>query len=345
MTSSSAQRFKSIPKVELHRHLEGSLRLDTLQEIARQYQIVLPGNGNLQKLVQVHPGEPQNMVNFLSKFQVLRQFYQTPEIIRRVAYEAIADAALDGIRYIELMFTPVALSRMHNYPLDEVIEWVIESTQRASRDFGIQSRLIVSVNRHESPDLAAQVVPLAIKYMKQGIVALNLAGNEADFSAAPFIPVFQDAYDHGLGITIHAGEWSGADNIQEAILKMHAARIGHGVRVLEDPQVVALVREKQIPFEICLTSNLQTGVINTIDQHPLLKMIRSGLIVTLNTDDPGISGITLSHEFTLAHHRLDIPLTTLADCTLTAARSSFLSSPEKEALLIDLQQQLEHYLS
>jgi adenosine deaminase len=231
------------------------------------------------------------MENFLTKFQVLRQFYQSPEIIRRVAYEVIADAALDGLCYVEVMFNPAAHNRMRGYPLDEVMDWVIESAAQAGRDYDIGWRLIATINRHEDPDLGAQVAALAAKRQQQGVAAVNLAGNEAEFPAAPFKQIFRDAHANGLAVTIHAGEWNGASNVWEAIVDLHAERISHGVRVMEDPQVVALAKEQQTLFEVCISSNLQSGVIPSIQQHPLSAMLAAGLNVCLNTDDPGIQGI------------------------------------------------------
>jgi adenosine deaminase len=344
MASSNQNNFKNFPKVELHRHLEGSVRVETLREIVHQFNIPLPPEKDLRQLVQVTPNEPYNMVNFLSKFQILRQFYQTPEIIQRVAYEAVADAALDGIRYIEVMFTPVALARIRSFPMDEVIEWVIAGTHQANHDYGIQSRLIVSINRHEDIVQATQVARLACRYFQKGVVALNLAGNEADFPATPFAQIFQSVHAHGLGVTIHAGEWNSAENVREAIVDLKADRIGHGVRVVEDPIVVDLARNQRTPFEVCLTSNLQTGVIQNISEHPVLRMLNAGLNVTFNTDDPAISGITLSNEFNLAHHTLGIPTQTLAKSTLTAVEGTFLTHQEKDELLSDIRQRLAPYL-
>ena len=335
--------FKSFPKIDLHRHLEGSLRVDTLRDIARQYNLVLSDGQDLARLVQVQPDDPQTMANFLAKFQVLRQFYQSPDIIRRVAYEVIADAALDGLCYVEVMFNPAAHNRMRGYPLDEVMDWVIESATRAGRDYNIGWRLIATINRHEDPDLGAQVAALAARRQQQGIAAVNLAGNEAEFPAALFTQIFQEAHASGLAVSIHAGEWNGAANVREAIEDLHAERISHGVRVMEDPLVVALARERQTLFEVCLSSNLQSGVVASIEQHPISAMLAEGLNVCLNTDDPGIEGINLSDEYFLAHTALGLSPALLARLTLSAARAAFLPAREKTALLANMTQRLVPY--
>ena len=328
--------FKTFPKIDLHRHLEGSLRVETLREIARQYAIPLPEGQDLARLVQVQPDDPQTMANFLAKFQVLRQFYQSPEIIQRVAYEVIADAALDGLAYVEVMFNPAAHNRMRGYPLDEVMDWVIDSTLQASRDYNLGCRLIATINRHEDPDVGARVAELAASRLGKGIAAVNLAGNESEFPAAPFKQIFDEAHARGLAVSIHAGEWYGAANVLEAIVDLHAARISHGVRVLEDPAVVALARERQILFEVCISSNLQSGVAASIQQHPLQNMLAAGLNVNLNTDDPSIEDVTLSDEYRLAHETLGLTLSTLSRMTLAAARAAFLPDAEKQTLLENL---------
>ena len=335
------QYLKSFPKIDLHRHLEGSIRVDTLREVAAKYNIPLPISEDLSKLVQVQKNETHNMENFLDKFRVLRHFYQSGEIIRRLAYEAVADAAIDGISYIEIMFTPVALSTDKHFPLDEVMDWVIDGTQKAGREYGNKFKLIASVNRHENPDLAERVALLAAQRLHNGIAALNLAGNEAQYSAKPFIPIFEQARRNGLGLTVHAGEWGGAGNVQEAILDLKADRIGHGVRVIDDPQVLALAQQKQTLFEVCLSSNLLSGVIQDISGHPIKKMMQAGLNICLNTDDPGVEGVTLSDEFYLAHTAFGLLPIDLAAFNKAAIRASFLTDEEKESLLTSLGKQFD----
>jgi adenosine deaminase len=332
--------YRSLPKIELHRHLEGSLRLRTLLEIGRAHGVPLPGTGRLRELVQIGEEDTLTFENFLSKFQTLRMFYRSPEAIHRITQETIADAAEDNIRYMELRFTPIALSRAENFPLAEVIDWVIAASAEAQKEYPIKVRLIVSVNRHESADLASEIVKLAIDRRHLGIVGIDLAGNEAEFSGMAFLGVFKEARQAGMKITIHAGEWGGAENVMNAILYLGADRIGHGVRVMEDPTVVALARERGIPFEVCVTSNYQSGVVPSVAAHPLTRMIQNGLRVTLNTDDPSISKITLSDEYRLAENELGLSPQTLRDCVITAAQAAFLPQEERDQLVQNI---LESY--
>jgi adenosine deaminase len=325
--------YHSLPKVDLHRHLEGSLRYETLEEISKTHGITLPLRPDLRKLVQMQDDDPLNFATFLSKFQTLRLFYRSQEVIERVTYEAVEDAALDNVRYLELRFTPVALSRAQAYALGKVMDWVLSAAEQAGRDHHIDVRLIASVNRNEDPALAAEVAHEAIKRHERGIVALDLAGNEAEYPMLPFVPVFYRSQQAGLGITIHAGEWGGAENVRFAIQEMKANRIAHGVRVMEDPAVVQLAQQSGIPFEVCITSNYQSGVVASLVDHSFSRMLAAGLNVTLNTDDPGISQITLSDEYQLAVEDLGISMPVLLERVLAAAEASFLPTEDKSRLV------------
>lgn len=326
--------YKTLPKVELHRHLEGSLRLQTMLEIARAHGISLPASlMRLSGMVQVQEADPFTFQNFLAKFNTLRLFYKSPDVIYRVTREAVEDAARDNVKYMELRFTPVALSRAERFPLHDVMDWVCASAAEAAEEYGILVRLVVSVNRHESPELAEQVAWLAAARIGAGIVGMDLAGNEAEFPAQPFAGILSEARQAGLHLTIHAGEWAGAGNIREAIEKLGAERIGHGVRVMEDANVVTLARDHSTAFEVCVTSNYQSGVIPALGDHPLPRMLQADLNVTLNTDDPSVSRIDLSHEIKLAHRDLGLPLELLKERILAAARASFLQEGEREKLV------------
>src|SRR5512143_686463 len=325
------KHYRTFPKVELHRHLEGTLRLRTMLEVADQHGITIPDDVlRLSSLVQMQEEESFSFKTFLSKFDTLRLFYRSPDIIHRITREAIEDAAADNVRYMESRFTPVALSRAERFPLHDVIDWVLTSARAAADEFGVTVRLIASVNRHESPELAEQVAWLAAEHRGHGLVGIDLAGNEAEFSAKPFYGIFREAKQAGLHISVHAGEWGPAANVREAIEDLGAERIGHGVRVVEDPAVVDLAREHGTAFEVCVTSNYQSGVVKKLEDHPLAKMLECGLNVTVNADDPSISRITLSHEYHVVVRELGVPEDALKQMILASANASFL--PELERL-------------
>jgi adenosine deaminase len=310
-------------------------------ELIRDERMDLPTEEeSLRKIVQIDPDDPKSFTNFLSKFKPLRDFYRSPEIIQRFVREAIVDAALDNVRYLELRFTPFALAQFRDFPLQEVVDWVVETALETADQEGMGVGLIMSVNRHESIQLAEQVAQIAADRLGKGIVGLGLSGNEVDFSTEPFLDLFHAAQEAGLRTTVHAGEWTGAETVRYALERIGADRIGHGVRVIEDPEVVSLARERRTVFEVCLSSNFQSGVVEKMETHPLPAMIKTGLQVTLNTDDPGISNIRLSDEYQIAIDELGLSKTTLCALTLVAAQAAFLDREEKKALEWRLQEEL-----
>lgn len=332
------RRLKAMPKVELHRHLEGSIRLNTLVEVAEQHNIPLPTYevDVLRPYVQVTREDSPTHQQFLSKFSVLRQFFVAEEVIRRVACEAVEDAAEDNIRYMELRFTPVALAKCMGFPLPDVMTWVHETVTETASRLGIKVNLIVSMNRHESVDIGEQMLRLALDSFASGngVVAVDLCGNEVGHPADPFTQLFLEAHEAGLGVTIHAGEWAGAENVLYAIEHIHARRIGHGVRAVEDSVAFKAARDHGVYFEVCPTSNLQTGVVATVSQHPLIDLRFLGANITLNTDDPAIHNITLTDEYALAVQGLNFPLEYLQSCILNAVQAAFLP-PHEKAMLED----------
>jgi adenosine deaminase len=304
--------------------------------VARLHGLNIAGTNRLRTLVQVGQEEPYTFQNFLSKFETLRLFYRSPDIIGRITREAIADAARDNVRYMELRFTPVALSKAQDFSLAEVMDWVIEGARQAHEEFNITTRLIASFNRHEPVELAEKVTQLAVDRLDKGLVGLDLAGNEAEYPGLPFEGLFKEARKAGLKITIHAGEWGGAGNVAEAIVNLRACRIGHGVRVMEDQMTLDLARERGVAFEVCVTSNYQSGVVPALSVHPLPRMLQVGLNVTINTDDPRVSQITLSDEYRTVCEDLGLPIHTLRERVIAAAEAAFLPDDERLALVQSL---------
>lgn len=333
--------LKAFPKIDLHRHLEGSLRLETLAEIARTHQIDLPGGDSeaLRPYVQI-TNEPPSSRSFLAKFKVLRRFYQNPETIYRLAYEAVADAAADNIRYLELRFSPQALARVRGYSYGEVTDWVIEATRKAAEDYDIQVGLIVTLVRHDPLNSARKVAEAAFERHNRGVVGLDLAGDEVNYPMAPFQDLFIEARALGMGITVHAGEWSGADRVEEAIRELGATRLGHGVRAVENSRTIKLVRERSVTLEVCLTSNTQTGVVRNISHHPLIDLLGLDVLATLNTDDPSVSNISLTDEFDVGIQKLNLSYSDLRKMTLNAADAAFLLPVQRKLLRESFEVQL-----
>jgi adenosine deaminase len=322
------------PKIDLHRHLEGSLRLSTLAEIAREHGVDLP-SWDLEELrpyVQV-VDDSRDFQSFLSKFRLLRRFYSTREAVMRVAYEAAADAAADNVKYLELRFNPVALAKVQGFGYEEVAEWVMAAVRNAQDEHDIQVRLIIQIGRDESLAVARQLAEVAATFRDQGIVGIDLAGDEINYGGARFAEVFQWAKAQGLYITIHAAEAGEASNIREAIELLNADRIGHGVRAMEDLSILDLLTKRQVPLEMCPTSNLQTGAVSRLVQHPLWAYQKVGIPVTINTDDPSISSTTLTDEYLVALRVVGVPLSAIQEMILTAAQAAFLPNAERQRLV------------
>jgi adenosine deaminase len=328
-SSSIRASLQALPKVDLHRHLEGSLRLSTLAEIAREHGIDLPGYDieQLRPLVTVSDDEP-GFHRFLRKFEILRSFYRTREAVERVAYEAVADAGADNVRYLELRFNPVALARTQGFTLDDVTNWVCGAVAKSSASHEVRARLILQIGREERLETAAEIAEVALAHKADGVVGLDLAGDEVRFPADRFSSVFRAAQREGLNVTVHAGEAGGAENVREAIKKLGAQRIGHGLGTVEDEKTIELVRSQHTTLEVCPTSNLQTGVVAGPGSHPLPLLLDLGLRVTINTDDPSISDTTLTDEYVIAALAMGVTEEQIKQSILSAVQGSF--QPEED---------------
>ncbi|MEA3340084.1 MAG: adenosine deaminase [Chloroflexota bacterium] len=341
--SSLRGQLHALPKVDLHRHLEGSLRLQTLAEIAQEHGIDLPSYDieYLRSFATVTTDEIPDFNLFLAKFAFLQRFYPTQAAVERVAYEAVADAAADNIKYLELRFNPAAPTREQDFSLDQVATWVCGAVARAQRDYEISVKLILQIDRRESLDMASEVLDIALAHRDEGVVGLDLAGYEVAYPARRFADVFHRAAQEGLGITIHAGEEGGGENVQEAIKLLGARRIGHGVRSIENSEVVQLLRETGVTLEVCPTSNLQTAVVRRLSRHPLPDLLALDLRVTINTDDPSVSDTTLTDEYMVAMMAMGMTLKQIKRTIVAAAEGSFLPSGERQRLVEWFRKELE----
>lgn len=324
------EALRQLPKIDLHRHMEGCLRLETLAEVAREHGVNLPSYDieELRPYVQFTDDVP-DFNNFMSKMELLRQFYSEREAVERIAFEAIADAAQDKIEYLELRISPAGKQMR----AEEVMDAVTAAVKRATQDFSIEARLLITIVREFGVRVSEQVLELAIAYQDRGVVGIDLAGHEESHSARPFADVCRRAQKAGLGVTVHAGEVGGAENVREAIEFLGAKRIGHGVRSIEDHRVVRMLQEHNIALEVCPTSNLQTGVTHAFTQHPLRDLYHLAVPVTINTDDPSVSDTTLTDEYLVAVMVMGFSIRDIQQIILNAAKMAFLPPDEKRALI------------
>jgi adenosine deaminase len=310
----------TLPKAELHRHLEGSVRYSTWREIAAAAGAqVVP-----KREYQIGAREPRTLTSFLAHFRHLFNLYPDRDSVERVAREAVEDARADGVRYLELRFSPVHFARRMKADPVKTARWIIDAARRAA---GKAMRVVFIVTFGRDFDVETNEPSLTAALEHRGeVVGVDLAGDESK-SAAPFERLLRKAAAHKLRITVHAGESSIA-GVREAIESLGAARIGHGVRAVGDPSVMSLAAERGVAFEMCPTSNHQTGACD-LRKHPLKALLRAGVPVTINTDDPAISGTSLEREFALARRLWNL---TDADRRLlvqNAIDAAFVEDPEE----------------
>jgi len=336
-SSDLLERFRKLPKIDLHRHREGSIRLSTLKELVDEIPSLPFSKEELPRLVTLQPDDAHTSDVFLSKFGALRHFYVSKEIIQRTTQEVIEDAAADGVVYLELRVAPAALTAVGAGSYSQVLDWVQQAARNAEQNTSIQVELVGLMNRHESLADAARFVDLIIERKDDGYCGIDLAGDEVRNPGKEFIPLFEKARQNGLGVCVHAGEWGSAENVQKAILEFHADRIGHGIHVLDSPAAINLAKTRKVPFEICLTSNVLSGVFPGLESHPVKEMLKAGLQVTLNSDDPAIQQTTLSDELSLAVMLCGLSMQDIAGCMLNAADSAFLTKGAKEILFQRIQ--------
>ena len=322
------------PLVELHRHLDGNVRIETVLDLARQHGLELPAwtVEGLRPHVQITEREP-SLLAFIAKFALLRRVMADYDAVRRIVRENLEDAAREGIDYIELRFSPYFMGEEHGLDTAGVVEAACDALEEARGKIPVKAKLIGIISRHYGPEIGRVELAAAIRCRERGVVALDLAGDEANFPGELFVRHFAEAREAGLRTVAHAGEAAGASSVRQAVLGLKAERIGHGVRAVEDPAVLDLLAERRVPLEVCPTSNLQTSTVRDYRSHPLPALLRRGLAVTLNTDDPGISGIDLAHEYRVASEELGLSAAELRRLQENAVAAAFLTPEERGELL------------
>ncbi len=327
----------NFPKIDLHRHLEGSVTPETLLYLARTFGGDLPTYEleSLRSCIEMTNDTP-GFENFLSKFNVYRGFYTSRESIEYAACQAVITAAADNVKYLELRYSPTHFAGSRFYESD-VVEWIHGALQRTARSCGIIVTPILTISRNYGLDLASKTVDLALSLPEGYFGGLDIAGDEISNSAEPFAHLFEKFRARGLGLSLHAGEACGAENVRQAVETFNANRIGHGIRAAEDPATMRLLCERDILLEVCLTSNVHTGVVPSINAHPITTLMRHNVPVCLNTDDPAISAITLSDEYHCAIAELGLNVDVLKELNRVALRHAFHPDPAW------LEKKISHY--
>lgn len=321
-----------VPLIDLHRHLDGAIRLETIIELASQNGIQLPAYEveSLRPFVVVD-GKTNGLMDFIGRFKYLTAILHDLDACRRVAYENVDDAAKEGIDYIELRFSPWFMSETHDLDPAAVVEAVADGIKAAERDTGVRAQMIGIMSRTYDTETCHRELDALLAH-RDHLVAIDLAGDEMQFPAGMFRPHFQRARDAGLEVTVHAGEVGGPDSVWAAIRELGATRIGHGIRSLEDPELVAYLLKNRIGLEINITSNLHIGAVEDYASHPARRIMEQGLLANLNTDDPAISGIDLRHEFEVAAPLAGLSPQMTRQAQVNALEMAFLPDSEKRAL-------------
>jgi adenosine deaminase len=327
------------PKAELHVHLDGCLRPQTMLELAAAQGVRLPAGTPAALAAALSVKDARNLEDYLEKYRYTLAVMQTPAALERVAYEFVVDAAAENVRYVEVRYSP--LLHRPALSLSEAIEAPLRGVHRAEAETGTKVGLIVCAIRTLAPALSLELAHAAVDYRGAGVVAFDLAGPERGHPAAAHRAAFAHAARYGLACTCHAGEGDGPQQIHEALHVCGAARIGHGTRLGEDPALLDDVVARGVPLEMCLTSNVHTHAVATADEHPLRRYLDRGVRVTLNTDSRLMDGITLTDEYHLAHTALGLTPEQLARVALHACESAFLPESDRVALAARMHSELE----
>ncbi len=328
----------SFPLIDLHRHLDGNVRLRTILELADQHGIPLPADDeeSLRPFVQVTDPQPGVMA-FLEKFRYMVGVLADYEACRRVAYENVLDAQGEGLDYVELRFSPLFMAEPHHLHPQGVVEAVIDGVEAGRRETGMKVNLIGILSRTYGQELAWKELEALLAFADK-LVAVDLAGDEANYPGEWFTEHLEKARQRGLRLTVHAGESAGASSVWQAVQALRAERLGHAVHASEDPHLMDTLADRGIGIEANLTSNVQTSTVSNYAAHPLRQFLAKGLLATINTDDPGISAIDLRYEYEVAAPAAGLSAEQIAQAQRNAMTVAFLTPEEKETLLVRKQE-------
>jgi adenosine deaminase len=332
----SLELIEKLPKTDLHVHLDGSVRLETLVELARAQGVSLPTEDRAELRYALAAGRKvASLDEYLEGFAITLSVLQTEEALERAAFELAEDAQREGVRYSPILHTRGGLS------LTQVMEAVLRGLRSAKRTYRIRYGVILCGIRSMSPSLSVRMAELAIAFKNRGVVGFDLAGSEVNNPAREHQRAFQLILDNNINCTAHAGEAYGPDSIHQAIHKCGAHRIGHGTRLIENGDLLNYVNDHRVPLEVCPSSNLQTGAARDWDEHPVDFYVDYGLRVTINTDNRLITDTTVSNELWLCHKAYGWSYDQIAQVVVAGFKSAFISYREKADLLVEISRELE----
>lgn len=322
-----------LPKTDLHCHLDGSLRLRTILELAEKQRVKLPADDEEKLAKAIHQGEIcDSLVTYLEAFDITCSVLQTYDALERVAFELAEDAAKENVWHLEVRYAPILHTR-RGLSHGAIVDAVLSGLKAAERKYGISTGVIVCGIRNIDPKESLRLAELAVAYKSQGVVAFDLAGGEAGNPARKHADSFNLVRANNMNTTVHAGEAYGPESIQQALHYCGAHRIGHGTRLAENGDLLSYVIDHRIPLEVCLSSNLQTSAIQSLAHHPLRLYFDLGVRVSLNTDNRLITNTTVTDELWIAHEKLGFTLEELKVLLVQGFKSAFLPYRHKRNLL------------
>jgi len=334
------ERLFALPKAELHVHLDGSLRPETMLELAADVGVRMPAADPDSLRDYMHVRDARDLVDYLQRFEITLSVMQTAGSLERVAYELAEDLARENVRYAEVRYSPI-LNTREGLPLTEAVEAPLRGLRAAERDFGVRAALIICGIRNMDPGTSRDLADLTVAFKGRGVVAFDLAGAEYNYPAKKHSDAFFTVRNKNMAATIHAGEAYGAESIHQALHYCGAHRIGHGTRLFEDADLMQYVKDHRIPIEICLTSNVQTRAVAAFELHPVRRYYDEGIVLSLNTDNRLMSGTTVTEEYWRAHRYLGFTWEELVEISLMAFESSFLHWEEKRDLVDAVRAEVE----
>jgi adenosine deaminase len=321
-----------LPLIDLHRHLEGNVRPETVFELRKQHGLPLPVDNaaDFRRFVQVQEPQP-GLLAFFEKFDWITGALADYDACERIAYESVVDAQAEGLDYFELRFSPLFMAQPHGLDPARVTEAVVAGIESGKAEAGIPCGLIGIMSRTFGPE-GAMTELRSLLTQKDRLAAIDLAGDEIHFPAEWFVEHFRIARDAGLHVTVHAGEAAGPESIWQAIRLLGAERIGHGFAAAHDPALVAYLASRGIGLEMSLTSNVQISAFRSYADHPVRQLVDAGVLIALNTDDPGISAINIRHEYEVAAPAAGLSREQIRRLQANALEMAFLSPAEKQQL-------------
>ncbi len=335
--------FEKLPKTDLHVHLDGSLRLETIIALAKEHRVELPQNDPADLRRAMNLGQNcGSLVEYLKAFDVTLRVMQTEDALYRVAYELAEDAARENVRYMEVRYSPMLHTR-GGLKLTSVVEAVLAGLRAAQTAFNIEANVIVCGIRNISAESSLEMAELAVAYKGRGVVGFDLAGAEYDHPAKHHRKAFQLVRDNNINCTIHAGEAYGPESIAQALHVCGAHRIGHGCRLRENGDLLHYINDHRIPLEVCPSSNVQTGAVRDLSSHPVKLYKNLGLRVTINTDNRLVTDTTVSHELWHCHTKMGMSLGDIKQIIVAGFKSAFMPFHIKQECLRRATEELERF--